>query len=87
MDKGKIVQDLTRLLDEIDQLPLDDAERRRLHQMISEVEADVEGSEPTEKHVELADTLDQLITRFEADHPSATGVLRRIMNVLGSMGV
>lgn len=87
MDKEQIYQDLTQLLNEIDQLPLDDTERRRLHQMVSEMEEHVGGREPADKPQELADTVDQLITRFEADHPAVTGVLRRIMNALGSMGV
>lgn len=87
MDKEKIYKDLGRLLDEIDQLPMDDAERHRLHKMVNQMEEHVSGREPADKPEELADSVDQLITRFEADHPSVTGVLRRIMNALGSMGV
>lgn len=87
MDKEQIYQDLSRLLNEIDQLPLDDAERLRLHQMVSEMEEHVGGRKPADKPGELGDTVDQLITRFEADHPAATGILRRIMSALGSMGV
>jgi len=87
VDKELIYQDLSRLLNEIDQLPLDDAERRRLHEMVSEMEEHVGGRETADKPQELVDTVDQLISRFEADHPAATGVLRRIINALGSMGV
>ena len=90
MDKKEILQDLGRLLDEIDRLPMEDAERRRLHQVVGEIETHVEAPEPGaagEQRGELAETLDELITRFETDHPAFTGVLRRVMNTLGSMGV
>jgi len=87
MEKKEIIQDLSRLLDEIDQMPLEDEERRRLHKLVSEIEGHVEAPEEAEQPSELVDTVDTLITRFEADHPAFTGVLRRIMNTLGSMGV
>ena len=87
MENKEIFQDLSRLLDEIDQLPLDDEERRRLHKLVGDIEGHVQTPEEAEHPAELADTVDQLITRFEADHPAFTGVLRRVMNTLGSMGV
>jgi hypothetical protein len=31
--------------------------------------------------------VDELVARLEADHPAFTGILRRVMNALGSMGV
>jgi hypothetical protein len=87
MEKKEIVQDLSRLLDEIDRLPLDDEERRRLHKLVGDIEGHVDAPDETEHPSELAETLDTLITRFETDHPAFTGVLRRVMNTLGSMGV
>ena len=87
MEKKEIFQDLSRLLDEIDQLPLEEEERRRLHQLVGDIEGHIDAPAETEHPQELADTVDQLITRFETDHPAFTGVLRRVMNTLGSMGV
>ncbi len=87
MDKQQIYQDLSRLLDEIDTMPMDDAERRRLHGIVRELESHIEEPEPVERHNELVDTVDDLISRFETEHPSATGVLRRVLNALSSMGV
>lgn len=87
MNKDKLIKDLTRLIDEIDQLPLESAERAKLHRLIAEMEAQIASPEETERPQELADTLDQLIIRFEADHPAVTGVLRRVLNALSSMGV
>jgi len=87
MDKKEVLQDLARLLEEIDQLPLDSAERKRLHLMVADIEGHLEAPAESEGQAELVDTVDQLVTRLEADHPAFTGILRRVMNALGSMGV
>lgn len=92
MDKEQIYQDLNRLLNEIDQLPMEEQERMRLHRLVGDIEVHID--EPKEAsnreemtREELAHTVDEVITRFETDHPSFTGVLRRVLNALGSMGV
>ena len=87
MSKEKIYKDLSSLLDEIDQLPLEDAERRRLHTMISEIERHLDSENEESDALDIGDTVDELVARLEADHPSFTGILRRIMHTLGSMGV
>ena len=87
MDKDQIYQDLTRLVDEIDRMPLEDDERRRLHRIVGDIEVHVDEPAETERPEELVDTVDELITRFEADHPAVTGVLRRVLNALSSMGI
>ncbi len=87
MDKDQIYQDLTRLVDEIDRMPLEDDERRRLHRIVGDIEVHVDEPEETERPEELVDTVDELITRFETDHPAVTGVLRRVLNALSSMGI
>lgn len=87
MDKEQIYQDLSRLLNEIDQLPMEEDERLRLHRLVGEIEVHVDEPLETASPEELVSTVDELITRFETDHPSFTGVLRRVLNALGSMGV
>ena len=87
MDKEQIYQDLSRLLNEIDQLPMEEQERMRLHQLVGEIEVHIDEPQQTENPEQLANTVDEVITRFETDHPSFTGVLRRVLNALGSMGV
>jgi hypothetical protein len=87
LDKEQIYQDLSRLLNEIDQLPMEEQERVRLHQLVREIEVHVDEPHEATRSEELAGTVDELITRFETDHPSFTGVLRRVLNALGSMGV
>ena len=87
MNKQQIYQDLSRLVDEIDKLPLDGEESKRLHKVVTEIEDHLEGREEEPSPDEVVDTVDQLISRLEADHPTLTGVLRRIMNTLSSMGI
>jgi len=82
----QIYKDLGNLLDEVDGLALDPAERQRLHRMISDIERHLDTPEE-EAHSEIAETLEELVTRMEADHPTFTGILRRVLNALGSMGV
>ena len=79
MSKEQIYRDLSSLLDEIDHIPLDDAERQRLHGLIGDIERHLDA--------EADDINNEVVARLEADHPAFTGVLRRIMNTLGSMGV
>ena len=89
MSKEQVYQDLSSLLNEIDSLPLEEAERRRLHGLVSDIEqhldTDAEGEASGE--LDIGDTVDEMVTRLEADHPAFTGILRRIMNTLSSMGV
>ena len=87
MSKDQIYRDLSSLLDEIDQLPLDDAERRRLHGLIGDIEQHLDDEVETEGELDVGDTVDELVARLEADHPTFTGILRRVMNTLSSMGV
>ncbi len=87
MSKEQVYQDLSSLLDEVDHLPLEDAERKRLHGLISDIERHLDDQEDTPAELDVVDTVDELVTRLEADHPAFTGILRRVMNTLSSMGV
>jgi hypothetical protein len=87
LDKDQIYQDLSRLLTEIDLLPMEEQERLRLHRLVGEIEVHIDEPKEAAHAEELANTVDEVITRFETDHPSFTGVLRRVLNALGSMGV
>ena len=87
MEKKQLYQDLSRLLDEIDSLSLETDERRRLHKLVSELEGHLDAPEKAENPQQLANTVDQLISHLEAEHPAFTGSLRRLLNALSSMGV
>jgi hypothetical protein len=87
MEKEQISKDLTHLLAEIDRLPLENAELHKLRQLVSEIESHVEGHPERDDHGEIVDAADRVISSFETDHPTFTGVLRRVMTALSSMGV
>jgi len=87
VDKDQIVQDLCRLVDEIDKLPLEQDELQRMHALVNDIENHLEGRPQEEGPQEVVDAVDQLISTFEADHPTMTGIARRLMNALSSMGV
>ncbi len=87
MSKDQIYQDLSNLLDEVDHLPLEDDERRRLHGLISDIERHLDTETEESEELEVHSAIDELVARLEADHPAFTGVLRRVLNTLGSMGV
>jgi hypothetical protein len=86
VDKEQLVEDLTRLVEEIEKLPIEKEELRRMHALVNDIEDHLEGR-PTEGPQEVVDAVDQFISTFETDHPTATGIARRIMNALSSMGV
>lgn len=87
MEKEQISRDLIHLLAEIDRLPLENSELRKLRELVSEIEDHVEGRPERDDPGEIVDAADRVISTFETDHPTFTGVLRRIMNALSSMGV
>ena len=87
MSKEQLYKDLGSLLDEVDSIPLEAADRRRLHGLISDLERHIDTTEGENEHFELVETMEEFATRLEADHPAFTGILRRVLNALGSMGV
>jgi hypothetical protein len=87
VSKEQLYKDLDSLLDEVDSIPLDAADRQRLHGLISDIESHIDSNEEEGANFEVVDTVEELVTRLEADHPAFTGILRRVMNALGSMGV
>ena len=87
VDKEQLTRDLTHLVAEIDRLPLENSELHNLRALVSEIEEHLEGRGEQEGGGEIVDAADRVISTFEADHPTFTGVLRRVMNAISSMGV
>ena len=86
MDKEQLIQDLTRLVEEIEKLPLEQDELQRMNALVNDIEDHIEGRQE-EGPQEVVDAVDQMISGFETDHPTMTGIARRVMNALSSMGV
>ena len=65
---------------------IDDESRQLLRTLLGDIERvlDQQGStaEPAHRH-----RLEELATRFEADHPSLAGVLRQLVDALGKAGL
>ena len=87
MDKNQLNKDLQALLQAVEELPLEHAERRRLNALISTIESHVAGEPVAAIGNELNDTVDQLVSTFDASHPTLSGVLKNVMQSLGNMGV
>jgi HPt (histidine-containing phosphotransfer) domain-containing protein len=87
VDKDKIAEDLVDLAMEIENLPLENAERSRLLQLVGTMEQHLIGEPVDEKPQEVVDAVDAVISAFETDHPTMTGIARRLMAALSSLGV
>jgi HPt (histidine-containing phosphotransfer) domain-containing protein len=87
VDKNKVAEDLVDLAMQIEDLPLEDAERRRLLELVATMEKHLSGEPGDEKPQEVVEAVDSVISAFETDHPTMTGIARRLMAALSSMGV
>ncbi|WP_372863865.1 DUF4404 family protein [Spongiibacter sp.] len=88
MDPKHLHEQLTRLQSEIDDLPVDQGERAKLHALVDDIDREL-GSGP---ELVLADSgiqerLDEMVSTFEVDHPTVAGILKDIMVKLASIGV
>ena len=87
MTKRKLHNDLERLREEINHLAADDTEsRKRLNNLINEVEAKLENPDPDEVDG-LMKNLKDAIAHFETEYPRATAILNDIMVTLSNMGI
>jgi seryl-tRNA synthetase len=87
MTKRKLHNDLERLREEINHLAADDLEsRKRLNNLINEVEAKLENPDPDEVDG-LMKNLKDAIAHFETEYPRATAILNDIMVTLSNMGI
>lgn len=78
---------LSKLQEEVDRL--DDSsqkERERLESLISEIQTTLD-QDDADQHAPLLDSLRNKLGEFESDHPTASGIVRRLMQALGDMGI
>lgn len=87
MAKKHLQQLLTHLHQEI--AALDNAnsvEKKRLEGLIQEIDQALEKDEP-EAHLSLVNSFRGKLIDFENEHPTASGVMQRLMQALSDMGV
>jgi len=78
---------LRQLQEEIAQLDESSlAEKQRLEILVGEVEAALD-QESTDQHASLLDNVRVKLLETETDHPTASGIVRRLMQTLGDMGI
>ena len=78
---------LTQIQDELEQLgESSPEERQRLESLIGEIETTL-AQDGAEQHASFLDGVRSKLIEMEGDHPTASGVARRLMQVLSDMGI
>jgi hypothetical protein len=78
---------LSKLKEEVASLAeSSELERERLESLIKEIQLSLEQDDSAD-HASLIDGLRNKLGEFENDHPTASGVARRLMQALGDMGI
>ena len=64
-----------------------DADKQRLRQLIDNIEQRLDPTVNESDSDSLEDQVEYLVTSFETDHPTISGILKNIMVSLSSMGI
>ncbi|MNJ36680.1 hypothetical protein D3C77_314770 [compost metagenome] len=87
MPARELQEQLNALREQLEQNPpLSEEEREHLHELMRQIEAKLE-LEATVPDNDLVDSVNLAVETFEANHPSLTGILRRLAVSLHSMGI
>jgi hypothetical protein len=87
MSKAEIHKSLERLRSELNALEGDKAViEKRVNSLISDLERHLENLEDAD-HTAMLGRIRGVVEQFEAEHPSITAVLNRIMTTLSDMGI
>ena len=88
MEQERLRQALDELREELERLPIDDeTERARLDALVADIEHGLENPHDAAHQATVVAGIEQAISRFEVEHPRATGILNHIMVTLGNMGI
>ncbi len=78
---------LQQLQEEITQLgDSSPEEKQRLESLVVEIESTL-NQETAEQHETMLDSLRAKLLETESEHPTASGVVRRLMQTLSDMGI
>jgi hypothetical protein len=85
----KIKATLAELEEELRTLPSVDHETRRvLEETVAEIQSALAPDEPGELESQsLIDRLSETTQQFEASHPTLSGIITRLIDGLGQMGI
>ncbi len=85
MPHRQLREQLEQLRSQVEALPVGDARKAQMQELIGQIEAELNGEQAPE--ASLREQLELAISSFETEHPRLTGVLNRILVTLSSMGV
>ena len=87
MDQQQLKEHLEQLTDAIDGLKAPDEDKQQLVKLIADIELQLATPLVEGEPQNLADQVDAMVSTFEADHPTVSGILKNIMLTLSNMGV
>lgn len=90
MDKDSLRDLVAKLHAELsDALRADPKSRESLSQMMRDINRliDKPAQPPTSAHGSLPDRLERMAVQFEADHPTLAASTRRLVDLLGEIGI
>ncbi|MET1067766.1 MAG: DUF4404 family protein [Pseudomonas prosekii] len=87
MPARELQEQLNTLREQLEQNPpLNEDERKNLHELMAQIEAQIE-LETQVQNSSLSDNVNLAVERFEIDHPTLAGTLRNIVQTLGNIGI
>ena len=87
MPARELQEQLNTLREQLEQNPpLNEDERKNLHELMAQIEAEIK-LESSTQNTSLADGVSLAVERFELEHPVIAGTLRNIAQTLGNMGI
>lgn len=88
MDNQQLRVYLEQLSSAIDGLQAADGDKEKLQGLIDAIELRIaEPATASDEPQNIADQVDELVSTFEAEHPTVAGILNNIMMTLTSMGI
>ena len=87
MPARELQEQLNTLREQLEQNPpLNEDERKNLHELMAQIEAEIK-LESSTQDTSLADGVNLAVERFELEHPVIAGTLRNIAQTLGNIGI
>lgn len=87
MDEQQLREHLQQLDEAINKMQAPEADKEQLRGLIDEVENQLADPLLASEAESLVDQVDGLVSSFEAEHPTISGILNNILVTLSSMGV
>lgn len=88
VDQKQLRDHLQQLNDSIENLSgIDGQQRQQLQALIDQIEQQLAADALTAQRGSLSDQVDELVTEFDTEHPTISGILNNILITLGNMGI